>query len=193
MSRCKVAIDIGGTIEDTWEYKRNWFMQKGYDIGSSPIGRREIISITQRDTNFYLEMVKDVYSDDSIIEHKLVEGVKEALQNISKIVDITLLSSRNYTKKELTLKWIKNNDLYQYINNLVFIGDEGNKIEWCSKHAIDILIDDDIRHLAPKNYNLKFERILFNSSKITLKNNNNPKFKTYSMWKDIADYIQLKM
>jgi len=187
----KIAIDIGGTIEDTWDHKRIWFQKKGYDLGCNPIGRKEIIKVTKSNVNFYLKMVEDVYSDESIFKHQLVNGAKEALQVLSKNGSIILVSSRAFSKRDLTFKWIAKNDINNYINDIIFLGDLSDKIEWSAKNQIDILIDDDIRHLAPNERNLKFERIWYNASKTTFQSNN-PCFHICNSWNEITSYINIK-
>lgn len=56
-----VAVDLGGTIEDSWSYKRIWYKARGFDLGPLPRGRREVIRDTDGRTDLYDQMVAEVY------------------------------------------------------------------------------------------------------------------------------------
>jgi len=187
-----IAIDIGGTIEETWSHKTYWFKKNGYVLGDMPIGRVEVIKKTNCSVNFYLDMVKDVYSDENIMEHKLVHGVKDGLKEISKVGKIILLSSRAQSKIDLTIKWLIKNEIRAYINDIIFLGDVGDKIEWCKDNKINYFIDDDIRHLYPEDISLKFNRIWYYPSQgreCYMKEY----FHICSSWKEISNFINLKL
>lgn len=142
-----IAIDIGGTIEDAWNSKRIWFESKGFDIGAFPKGRREIIEYIYGDESLYEKMVLEVYNDENIIGREAVYGFLEAIKIIATYFRIVILSSRDEQKRNITIEWMKNKKIFHLIDKIIFLGDKGNKLEWCLAHKVKFFIDDDIRHL----------------------------------------------
>jgi hypothetical protein len=154
-----IAIDLGGTIEDTWPEKRAWFASRGLDLGPCPLSRIDIVGRSGVSDALYLEMVASVYSDDHILKHTLVAGCYEALMAISPHFRITVLSSRPESQRNVTLQWLRQNTVLHVVNDIALIGSNVNKLSWCRSRRVSILVDDDIRHLEPDNYETSVTRI----------------------------------
>lgn len=159
-----VAVDLGGTLEDSWESKRAWFRENGIELGRFPREREEVISMIRGDVNLYEKMVEDVYSDLEVLKHPLVPGAKHALSLLSTKFNIIILSSRKKQQQNLTYRWLHLNRIDQYICETVLIGDviksgPSHKLRWCEKRGVTALIDDDIRHLNAYDCALSVKRI----------------------------------
>jgi hypothetical protein len=154
-----IAIDLGGTVEDTWPEKRAWFASRGIGLVSYPLSRIDIIERAGVTDALYLEMVASVYSDDHILRHAVVPGCYEALTVISLHFRIAVLSSRTESQRDVTVNWLRQNALLHLIDDLALIGSRENKMSWCRSRDVSILIDDDIRHLEPENREASLCRI----------------------------------
>ena len=154
-----IAIDLGGTIEDTWQQKRCWFASRGFDLGPYPLSRTEVISRTGGDETLYLQMVESVYSEERILTHPLCAGSGEALRIIARRFRIVLLSSRPESQRQVTLEWLCKTSILNMITEVVLVGGHMNKLAWCHLHNISILVDDDLRHLEPDEVNMRTARI----------------------------------
>jgi uncharacterized HAD superfamily protein len=183
-----IAIDIGGTIEDTWSSKQSWFKSKGFDIGECPQSRLKIVNDIGKES-LYLEMIEKVYSDENIINHKLVEGFLEDFTVKTANFSIVLLSSRCEQQRSITINWMKNRNIYNLIDKVVFLGDQGNKLEWCVTHGVKFFIDDDIRHFAPIDGSESVFKIHFHQCLREPSQTNSNLFFARN-WKEVVKIIQ---
>jgi hypothetical protein len=142
-----VAIDIGGTIEDTWSAKQSWFAARGFDIGLTPVGRREIVERVGDDEALYEAMVRDIYSDTAIASHDLTDGCATALEVLATRFRIVILSSRPAYQYAITHEWLVSHGLHRLIDNLICIGSSSSKAAWCRAVNARFIVDDDLRHL----------------------------------------------
>src|ERR1035441_10403377 len=99
-----IAIDLGGTVEDTWPHKRHWLSSRGFDLGPYPLSRAEVITHTGGHEALYLEMVEAIYSDQCILSHSPCPGSYEAFRKLARNSSITILSSRPESKRQVTLE-----------------------------------------------------------------------------------------
>jgi hypothetical protein len=142
-----IAVDVGGTVEDTWSAKRSWFSTKGFDIGGIPLGRREIVERLGGNEDLYREMVSDVYSDVKIASHNLTDGCSEALCLLATRFRVILLTSRPADQYLITLDWLSSRGIGRLIDELVCVGPARSKLEWCRAMNASVIVDDDMRHL----------------------------------------------
>lgn len=183
-----IAIDLGGTIEDTWPQKRSWFASRGFDLGPSPLSRQEVIELTGRDEALYLQMVKSIYSDESILRHSLCAGSEEALRNLARSFSIILLSSRPESQRQVTLEWLCKHAILNMITEVVLIGSNVNKLAWCYLHRVPILVDDDIRHLESGDDEQKTIRIHYTASN-SVPPHLNPQILVACTWREVCQCI----
>lgn len=142
-----IAVDIGGTVEDTWSAKRSWFATKGLDIGRTPLGRFEIVKRVGGDEDLYRAMVSDVYSDAKIASHKLTNGCSEALRLLATRFRVILLTSRPANQHAITREWLASQGIGGLIDGVVCVGPSCSKVEWCRAVKAKLIVDDDMRHL----------------------------------------------
>src|SRR5438105_1756427 len=141
-----IAIDLGGTLKDTWHEKRIWFGVRGFDIGPWPRSRLEIVRDIGGNQALYEQMAAEVYSDANILQHNLAAGAREAIGILGRRFRIVIVSSRTEQRCAATSNWLQRHRLTTLIDEIVFLGNGTNKLTWCLRAGIDALIDDDIRH-----------------------------------------------
>jgi hypothetical protein len=154
-----IAIDLGGTIEDTWSLKRAWFASRGFYLGPHPLSRQQVIRHIGGDETMYLEMVNAIYSDESIMTHSLCAGCEEVLRSIARDYRIVLLSSRPESQREATLRWLRRVGILDLVADIALVGSRASKLDWCDIHSVSIFVDDDIRHLQVYRVGIETIRI----------------------------------
>lgn len=164
MSVPGIALDLGGTIEDSWDSKRSWFLAQGFDIGRWPRSRRDIIDQINGDEALYERMAAEVYNDANVKCRRPVAGVRRACSNLSGQFRIFILTSRTDAQRALTRSWLRRHGLIDQVSEIVFLGPSGNKLAWCQAADMSALVDDDIRHLAPTEEAGGVKRVLFCAS-----------------------------
>jgi len=159
-----ICIDIGGTIEDTWEPKCSWFKQRGIYLSQDLLSRNEIEQFLGSQSYLYQEMTEDVYSSEAIFDHSVVKGAVEAIKDLSKYFRVILLSTRPANKYTITINWLNKVGLKNYIYKLEMKGEKDDKIasklERCVHLGAVALIDDDIHHLTNSPSVISVQRIL---------------------------------
>ena len=184
------AIDIGGTLEETWGAKRTWFQENGIDIGTRPLDRNAVTSLLGVDQEMYDAMRALVYSPLQILSHELVVGSKHALKILAKSYRIFLLSSREQKFSEVTKDWLRSKEILELIDDIIFLGNQGNKFEWCKANDIWLMIDDDSRHLDVNDVTGPTIRIhLTSSAKET--SNSSLLVCAAASWEEILDIVQM--
>jgi hypothetical protein len=165
-----IGVDVGGTLEYTWESKRIWFYERGVDLGKWPMSRDDVINVLGGNEGLYKEMHKDVYTDEAIFNRNPVPGACEAIRTLSKRFRIFLLSTRSKTQRAVTMKWLEKIGINQFIQDLIFIKHEvGRKLEWCKHTQAQVLIDDDMVHLlSNKPYDMVL-KINFSNNPLTIR------------------------
>jgi len=185
-----IAIDLGGTIEDTWQQKNLWFSKRGYELGSEPLSRTEALDLIGGDEALYVEMINSVYDDKSILGHSLCAGCRDALRIIATDYQICLLSSRSPLQLDATLQWLCTVGIANCITELALIGDREAKLDWCERHRISVLIDDDVRHLNAGLLYTGTTRIHYapgNCRRIP----ESSQFSTASSWEEIVSILRV--
>lgn len=159
-----VAVDLGGTVEDSWADKRSWFSKIGIDIGNIPRGRQDVIKMIGGNPQLYEQMANEVYSDTSILKHAPIHGAGEALRALRARFTIVALSTRKADQENVTREWLRCHYLTDCLSELVLIGDvmasrPNYKIAWCAENNAHALIDDDAEHLGYCNSRVSLMRI----------------------------------
>lgn len=159
-----IAIDLGGTIEDSWGSKRSWFAAQGFDLGRWPRSRREVIDQINGDEALYERMAAEVYNDANVRCRRPVAGVRRVCSNLSRRFRIFILTSRTDAQRALTRSWLRRHGLIDQVSEIVFLGPSGSKLAWCQAGNMSALVDDDIRHLGPTEEARGVKRVLFCAS-----------------------------
>lgn len=161
MKTLSIAIDLGGTIEDSWDSKRMWFAARGFDLGPWPRCRREIVQSIGGREALYERMAAEVYNETNILNREPVEGVVGALQTMAERFRIVIVSSRTEKHRATTLKWLHRHGLIELVDEIAFLGASNSKLVWCLSAGVGALIDDDVRHLESIAEHITINRIHF--------------------------------
>lgn len=150
-----IAIDLGGVVEDTWRAKQVWLSQHNFKV-DSPLDRKALRGLLGRE--LHDAMLHEVYSDEAMDLRSPTPGLLEALAELNNWANIVILTTRNPAKKLVVEKWLEKQGLLSFLHQLVMLNDESflppnslicSKLEWCTAHACNFLIDDDMRHISP--------------------------------------------
>lgn len=153
MRKPSIAVDLGGTIEDSWAAKRTWFAVRGFDLGARPRSRADIIKDIGGDDALYQQMVAEVYDEANILTHDAVDGVTSAVRTLAKQFSVTIVSTRAERHRRVTLGWLGRQGIGEFVAEVVLLGTASSKLEWCLNAGAVAMIDDDIRHLElPDSY-----------------------------------------
>ena len=184
-----IGVDVGGTLEYTWESKRVWFYERGVDLGKWAMSRDDVINVLGGDEELYKEMHKDVYTDEAILNRNPVPGACEAIRTLSKRFRIFLLSTRDKTQRAVTMKWLEKIGIRPFIEDLIFIKHEvGQKLEWCQQTEAQVLIDDDMVHLVSNKGDEMVLKIHFSNHPDTIRSTP-PSVLLAQNWRDVLKII----
>ena len=167
-----IALDLTGVLEDSWPYKRNWFLRKGVDLGPIPLSLERILQISKCDEKTYISMKQEVYSDQCFAMHPAVADSVRGVSELSQRFRVSVVTTRVQTHRISTEQWLYEKGFSNYLDSLVMLGvEEGMheappyaKIQWCIDNGAIALVDDTLDNLVPENGTelLPFRRVLFN-------------------------------
>lgn len=142
----RIAIDFDGTIADTNSLKSKWVsVELGEVIPPYLCDRTSLVPIIGEAN--YEQMCQTVYSEASTARLVPIEGSYLALKEMSQQAQIHLFTARNESFP-FALDWLARNRFSKYLHS----GNgpmHGTKLQACLVLGINLLIDDDSRHLPP--------------------------------------------
>jgi phosphoglycolate phosphatase-like HAD superfamily hydrolase len=168
----KIGIDFDGTIADTNALKAKWLReQKGIIIApwlldrTNCIEELEKIMLTSQAKDTYEELSKVVYNRENTLLLTPIAGALEAIARLSSNNELFMITARS-TKLIDSLDWLKEKNALKYFkawysSNLIdkYLERKLSKQEICEVYGMNILIDDDQRHLNKINI-MSLNRIL---------------------------------
>jgi|SRR5215207_417509 len=184
-----IAIDLGGTIEDSWHSKRMWFASRGFDLGPWPRCRMEIVQRIGGQEALYERMAEEVYNDTNILNRQPVEGAVVALHTMAERFRLVIVSSRTEKFRPTTVEWLLRHNMIGLIDEIAFLGADNSKLEWCLGAGVSALIDDDVRHLESVGEHTKITGIHFCASPLKPQQQNQ-KLVRATNWKEILKILQ---
>jgi hypothetical protein len=138
--RPRVAVDIGGVIEDSWLDKRAWLTRQGI-VPERILSRSELLKILP--DGAYDELLQAVFSESAILQHPLVNGAATGVLELAERFDVVLLSSRSTSKRRITQQWLERKGLGVLADSIVSVGNAVSKLAWCRNAGVGCLIEDD--------------------------------------------------
>ncbi len=193
-----IGIDYDGTIADTNLYKSLFLKQKyRIEIPSWKCDRTECIPelekhfSPQEANKIYKNFHKIVFVGKYAGNAKQVAGAKESIIELSKTHNIYIITARYDYMINYANKWLDKKDLSKYIQGIYSTKIQDSKLkrvlpkkDICKQYKIDIIIDDDERHLKD----------ISNVKKILFKNNSPEKYDKKGLfvaknWQEIVSYI----
>ena len=136
----RIAIDIGGVIEDSWPDKHAWLSRRG--ISSERIFYRSDL-LTILPDGAYDELLLATFSESAILQHPVIEGAATGVQALAERFEVVLLSSRSAAKRRVTQQWLEKTGLGVFTDRIVSVGNIVSKLAWCRDLGVCCLIEDD--------------------------------------------------
>ena len=146
-TRAVIGIDYDGTIADTNGQKARWIREHcGIAIEPYQCDRTTCVPIIGQSR--YDGMTATVYERKWTLRSQPVTGALDALYKLSTNYDIFIITARLPHRVAFAREWLQANECSGLIKD-VLTSAGGDKESVCLDHGIDVLIDDDLRHLLP--------------------------------------------
>jgi 5'(3')-deoxyribonucleotidase len=141
-SRPIIAIDCDGVLTDNFGVWGNHFQRQ--KCGKLHAGKPEKYT-----WDAWEDICKDCWHDvihdrEIMLSHELKPGVVHALDFLSSIADLHLITSRPESTGETTSEWLFWQDIYSYFKGVHLCH---NKRELCDKLGVIALLDDGPHNL----------------------------------------------
>jgi uncharacterized HAD superfamily protein len=154
----RVGLDFDGTIADTNSVKSKWILDNlGRHIPAYSCDRSSLVPmIGEAD---YTTMCRRVYSAEMTSRLRSVSGLSAALKEMSAYSEFFLITARGGSFR-FARDWLSSRGFLGRIRLPELAAGGKSKIEACRALAIDLLVDDDTRHM-PIEPNGPIHGILF--------------------------------
>ena len=147
----RIGLDFDGTIADTNSIKSEWIKNNlGSEVPPYLCDRTSAVPIIGQEN--YERMRREVYSEIETSQLVPVEGLDLALQEMSVHSECFLVTARGNLK--LIRDWLNSRGLSGRIQMSDQPTNHLEKVEVCVNLGINLLIDDDSRHLPSPTDNL---------------------------------------
>lgn len=151
----KLALDFDGTIADTNTIK-SILIQEKFGLTIPPWQCDYTLCVPQIGEEAYREISNVVYEEESTLATPPLDSAVETIQKLAEKFDLYLLTARPERRLVFARQWLVNHDLEQCFQGLLSsrLPDGGFilKLEICQENQLDLLIDDDSRHLTIPGY-----------------------------------------
>lgn len=141
----KVAVDYDGTIADTNLVKSEW-LKRNMNIEVDPwrCDRTTCETIVGREK--YNEMAKYVYGRELSLGASEVRGARGGLKQLKKLGSVFLMTARDDKMLPWAEMWLAEHGLRDDIDKVITNSGQP-KLKLCHEYEINVLIDDDQRHV----------------------------------------------
>ncbi len=142
--RC-VGVDYDGTIADTNGRKAAWIRQRlGIEVPPSNCDRSSCVPVIG--SEHYQTMSDFVYEEDATLAASPLSGAIEAVRMLSASSRVYVVTARLQHRVEYAREWLHRRGLMGSLAGVLCSADV-TKRSLCEQFGIDMLIDDDERHL----------------------------------------------
>ena len=158
----KIGIDIDGVLTDyfkfivTYGIKFCYENNINYKISEEKYYEGELLNITDEEIEMFWNKYLEFYGSRYPVRQYASEVIKKLKENN----EIYIITARNEEglpedkiglMKTFTQNWLKDNNIVY--DSLAFVS--GNKVEYCLKNNIDIIVEDSPRNIAKLSQHLK--------------------------------------
>lgn len=158
----RIGLDYDGTIANANLVKSSW-IRKNLNIHipnwctdrTSCIRELSKYMDPEKARKVYNNMTTFIYTGDYGAAAPEIEGALDGIRKLAASHEVVLVTAREEKKMPSCRKWLQSNGVLQYFSRLHSSGtpdkEEGrvlSKAEICGKYNVDVLVDDDERHLA---------------------------------------------
>lgn len=141
------AVDYDGTIADTNFIKGQWIRENlGQVVAPWHCDRTSCVPIIGKEA--YERMANAVYEREWSLKAPAVAGALDGLRALKDRGRVYVLTARLPHRLAFTREWLEMHGASDFSDALLSSADM-NKALACETHGIDVLIDDDARHLLP--------------------------------------------
>ena len=148
----KIAFDFDGVLADTNILKYRWF----YNAISPLNDNKKIMELYKRFSSV-------IFTKENLLKTKMVDkNIPFYLRELSNKHELIIITHRPGFMLDWIKEWLYNNGILDYFSN-VFSSSNDKKGNIAMENNIDILIDDDVKHLT--NNGIEYN-ILFNGDNI---------------------------
>jgi hypothetical protein len=140
----RIGLDFDGTIADTNAVKSAWIkVELGMHVPPYLCDRTSAVPIIGEEN--YRRMREQVYSEKNTSQFVPVAGLDAALTEMSRHSEFVLVTARGNLR--LVRAWLKSRGFLKRIQMSDQTTNHQKKLEVCFELGIDLLVDDDSRHL----------------------------------------------
>ncbi len=181
MKNKTIAID-SGIILDSNRVKQQWLLiNLGLKLDLWQVNKTECEPLIGSET--YERMRQEVFSREGILSHPVMDGVKEFFYRFREN-EFYMLTVKTPKFIPYIISWLHQNIKSFSIIPKVFTAYDTTKARICEQEGIDIIIDDDIRHLREIPDSVK--RIFL---KLQQPNKNLEGITQFGSWNEVAEYL----
>ncbi len=146
----KIAFDFDGVIAATDRLKKKWFIRNGvylnnFDKYSIYHYLSKKMKVEEID-NLYNSMSNYVFSDGMLKKVKVKKDVLRLIKKICKKNELYIITSRPNSMIPEVKEWLENKKILKCFKEIISSSNSGKQLI-CRNKNIDILVDDDYRHL----------------------------------------------
>jgi hypothetical protein len=147
-----IGIDYDGTIANTSEVKAHWIRERlGMVVPPWKTDRTSCVPLIGLDN--YERMSLYVYDREGSLRAREVVGSRNAIEDLAKYSKIFIVTARQLPQIRWCKQWLRAKGLDVSIDAYLSTTEKGpdgsglTKPQLCRDHGIEVLIDDDERHL----------------------------------------------
>jgi uncharacterized HAD superfamily protein len=145
--RHSFGIDYDGTIADTNRVKATWIRERlGREVDPQACDRTSCVPIIGADN--YEDMATVVYEREWSLKAPPVVGALDGLRALHEHGQVYVLTARLPHRLAFAREWLEQHGVGEFAGALLSSADS-DKLSVCKQHGIDVLVDDDERHLLP--------------------------------------------
>ncbi len=141
----RIGIDFDGTISDTNAMKARWIRDHlGMEVAQSLCDRTACVPIIGLEN--YERLSPAAYEREGTLSAPPIAGVAEALQRLSAVAELFLLTARKPHRVAFAEEWLDARGLLRCFS-AIMTSDGEPKHALCVAHGLRALVDDDARHI----------------------------------------------
>lgn len=148
----KYGLDFNGVIADTNRAKSDW-IRRNLNVEVEPWKTDKTSCVPIIGAEEYRKMSEYVFSRVSTLLTPVVSGALSGVACLSRHADLYLVTMRSGERMDYAKEWLGQMDILRYFKGFGDIrrsdGTAKTKVELAREFGLDVMIDDDERHLVP--------------------------------------------
>jgi 5'(3')-deoxyribonucleotidase len=141
-----LGVDYDGTIADANRMKAKWVLENlNFKVPSWKCSRALLAPLIGFEN--YEELSRVVYGKEWSLNAPPVEGAIEGLRELRRLGKVYIVTVRSESGIRWAMEWMKSQKIINLVEGFISAS-ERSKDEICRNHSLNVLVDDDIRHLT---------------------------------------------